>query len=1205
MSNYLQRTKLIQLMAIPFNQRSQQEIKDLEYYMKCFNPNLGQLEDEEKVNIYKEVCKYMKIECFKQDDIVYQHGTEGDKFYLLLEGEIDGYLPDNQEKELVLVNQIKISESFGQKSLIYKQPRLRTMIAQKDSVCGVLLANEFLQILKKSFSLQETQQINFLWELPYFNKLDFKQVKRLHSACTFEIITQNQQVFREDIDMVTSFYIVKSGDFAIYKKLKSKQGIEQDSQFNESQQEQQMMKSQKLINKKIYSLNQCEFFGLNDIIKSNTKRSYSVQCLSKQGEIFVLSKDLFYLIVMDNPESASYIQIINKKQTTNLENLISNLQVNQSIDSSTSTPNQTPLQDGQDSPSQDFTPINISQFYKQSQRFSEKIQIKYDENHQIILSKNTIDSLHSSQNGDELNDSLKQQQGELKYTPFTRKNRKKQITIQPQNSYSNKNMLEVLANKEDRRKSYSPNEITKDLIDQLYNLNKKSQNMRSSLTQIPQNILSSPKNALNISEDARKIKSFVHLPQDDQKLQRSDISYGEIENNPKKLSENIQYSFTNLSDKKIETSKEILLPQKQLLGLQNNELYADIHSQQKNQQIFNHLTERNDKIISVGKTSIGECGEQQNQNKIQENHIITISIPGNKNDTTQILNEQTSANLSQIQEKQNTQNKSLPQILINQIQKEQIPQQQILEVGQPTLRHLEEEDLLLQNFKQNLNKQNAFISCYSYLPSISTYFMKKKENPIDLMTLAHHTKTQISANPRIQQIDIQKHQLNRKLKQGLNKSQEDISLINQSNDDRLMTSQIAQNQSQEIIQSKMNKLTNNPNHNQNQETQYLPQVVKPNLQNTEYPFQSSYYHNSRPRMNANSLHYQTNYQNRSQNNSQSFTTKNNNYNSQTRFQSQNNLQSQTSFEKKSPLAIPRSTSQELQTKVSQSPIKSMQAEKEYLKKMSKPSFLLGEKPKKEVIGVFNADFFTSLKGKFIKQFTYNPQIFKDIQRYKFEDFLKKHLHDGPLSDYLKNKGTVDSYNQKKKDLEDFKRQKKIVEDIATNAIESLKYFHRQQMRKSQGLLSTNHQDQKPNIFMSNNSKLNSLSLQYPQQNLNKSQSPLRKSAENINFQNSPLKQQLNIQRKSIPNQNMHRHTRSQQDLITSNQNNGFYNIQQGTQSPITLNKNINNRKKKTQLNFMLGNHGIQNQNKPIRLHSLTNQHKGSRQSFQFNNQSQL
>ncbi|KAL4459839.1 hypothetical protein ABPG74_003365 [Tetrahymena malaccensis] len=1202
MSNYLQRTKLIQLLAIPFNQRSQQENIDLEYYIKCFNPNLGQLENDERTSIYKEVLKHMKIECFKQGDIVYHHGTEGDKFYLVLEGEIDGYLPDNQENELVLVNQVKISEGFGQKSLIYKQPRLRTMIAQRDSVCGVLLANEFLQILKKPFSLQETQQINFLWELPYFNKLDFKQVKRLHSACSFEIIQQNQQVFREDLDMVTNFYIVKSGDFAIYKKLKSRQNAEQDSQQND--QEQQMMKSQKLINKKIYSLNQCEFFGLNDIIKQNTKRSYSVQCVSKQGEIFVLSKDLFYLIVMDNPETASYIQVVNKKQTTNLENFISNLQTNQSVDSSTSTPNQTPLQDGQDSPSQDFTPINISQFYRQSQRFSEKIQIKYDENHQIILSKCTIDSLQSSHNDDELNDSLNQQQNELKITPFKRKTRKKQITIQPQNLYGNKNMLEVLANKEDRRKSYSPNEITKDLIDQLYNLNKKSQNIRQSLTQIPSNNLSSPKNGLNFGEDAKRIKSFAHLPQDDYKQQKSEISFNEIENEkkPQKSSEHLQYSFSNLIDKKNEINKEI--PKTQLLGLQNNEQNTDIKNQQQSQQIFNHLSEKSGKLILEEKASLAESREKQNQNQIQENNIITISIPENKNDITQTQNEQNQANSLQIQEKQNTQDQFLPQILVNQTQTEQ-KSFQILERGQHTLRHLEEEDQLLHNFKQNLNKQNAFISCYSYLPSISTYFMKKKENPIDLMTKTHHTKTQISANPRIQEIDIQKHQINRKLKQRLNKSQEDISLINQSSDDRIMTSQIAQDQSQDIIQSHMKKFYNNYSHDHNQETQQLPSVQKPNLQNTEIPFQSSYYHNPRPRMNASSLHYQTNYQSKSQSDNQSFTTKNNSQNTQNRFQSQNNIQSQTSFEKKSPLPFPRSTSQEQQTKASQSPIKQQQADKEYIKKMSKPSFLLGEKPKKEVIGVFNADFFTSLKGKFIKQFTYNPQIFKDIQRYKFEDFLKKHLHDGPLSDYLKNKGTIESQNQKKKDQEDFKRQKKIVEDIATSAIESLKYFHRQQMRKSQGLLSTNHLDQKANVFMSNSSKLNSLNLQHPQQNLNKSQSPLRKSAENIIFQNSPLQPNLGIQRNSVPNQNMHRHTRSQQDLITLNQNQGFQNIQQRGQSPIAVNQNINSRKKKTQLNFMLGNHGIQNKNQPIRLHSLTNQHKGSKQSFQFNNQSQI
>ena len=50
-------------------------MSDLEYYMGCLNPNLGQVESDERKKVIKEVCKCMRIEYYKAGEVIYQNGN--------------------------------------------------------------------------------------------------------------------------------------------------------------------------------------------------------------------------------------------------------------------------------------------------------------------------------------------------------------------------------------------------------------------------------------------------------------------------------------------------------------------------------------------------------------------------------------------------------------------------------------------------------------------------------------------------------------------------------------------------------------------------------------------------------------------------------------------------------------------------------------------------------------------------------------------------------------------------------------------------------------------------------------------------------------------------------------------------------------------------------------------------------------------------
>lgn len=58
-----------------------------------------------------------------------------------------------------------------------------------------------------------------------------------------------------------------------------------------------------------------------------------------------------------------------------------------------------------------------------------------------------------------------------------------------------------------------------------------------------------------------------------------------------------------------------------------------------------------------------------------------------------------------------------------------------------------------------------------------------------------------------------------------------------------------------------------------------------------------------------------------------------------------------------------------------------------------------------------------------------------MKDYKFEEFLKKHLHQGPLHEYLEcNKNLEPFVNIKRRieDEDDFKRQLQLIKDVASS-----------------------------------------------------------------------------------------------------------------------------------------------------------------------------
>lgn len=109
----------------------------------------------------------MEYEKFKKDEIVFELGSIGAKFFIILKGsigilveiprQVEEILPTGEKiiKNEFILTEVKIlgnGSSFGELALLEKKPRAATIICKEDTHFAVLQSKYFDKILSKFFT---------------------------------------------------------------------------------------------------------------------------------------------------------------------------------------------------------------------------------------------------------------------------------------------------------------------------------------------------------------------------------------------------------------------------------------------------------------------------------------------------------------------------------------------------------------------------------------------------------------------------------------------------------------------------------------------------------------------------------------------------------------------------------------------------------------------------------------------------------------------------------------------------------------------------------------------------------------------------------------------------------------------------------------------------------------------------------------------
>ena len=248
---------------------------------------------------HNECCRYMFWEHGKAQSTLFEMGSVGTKFYIILKGTVGIWvnlpkivLDENgktlEQKEFVMT-EVKVlgpGSSFGELALLDNRPRAATIKCKENCEFAVLDKKHFNDILKDKEQKKLYENVDFLANMRVFKGFSFASLKSLFYN-TFEIKTLRKQVIYRKGDDPHSVYIIREGEFLMNVEVEI--AIESlNSEKGGGLKKDRITKTMDLA-----ILGPGHIFGEEEIFEK-IKRNTTVTCVSHSASLYVLAKKEFY-----------------------------------------------------------------------------------------------------------------------------------------------------------------------------------------------------------------------------------------------------------------------------------------------------------------------------------------------------------------------------------------------------------------------------------------------------------------------------------------------------------------------------------------------------------------------------------------------------------------------------------------------------------------------------------------------------------------------------------------------------------------------------------------------------------------------------------------------------------------------------------------------------------------------------------------------
>ncbi|OMJ95888.1 hypothetical protein SteCoe_612 [Stentor coeruleus] len=235
-------------------------------------------------NLHKTICKHLKYEFCDAGKYLFEYGSEGDKFYIILTGKVGVEIP-KKDTEITFQEVVELTDGgcFGELALENDKPRQASIKCKTPCHFAYLLKKDYQIVLLREIRDLRNTIVNFLYSLPLFRNFTKGFLTKISYSLKEKSFKKGQIIYQEG-EFSDEFYMVKEGEIGFFRKLKAKNPIRKSFIGTKS------------FEVNIANIGKGEIFGDDQLI-NQLPRSSTSKCISDKAVVYYALKSEFTKLV--------------------------------------------------------------------------------------------------------------------------------------------------------------------------------------------------------------------------------------------------------------------------------------------------------------------------------------------------------------------------------------------------------------------------------------------------------------------------------------------------------------------------------------------------------------------------------------------------------------------------------------------------------------------------------------------------------------------------------------------------------------------------------------------------------------------------------------------------------------------------------------------------------------------------------------------
>ncbi|CAD8211905.1 unnamed protein product [Paramecium octaurelia] len=328
--------ELIRSLKKPFEKRSEDDLYPIERMVRKIEFFQKYFADQNDLNF----SYYFEHEYAIQNTAIINIDSVGDKFYVILQGQVGIYVKPNvvedkasstkllemvklrfrqavnnnkfkdyqinkiqsQQSDLVLIKILLPGQSFGEMSLIHNRPRDFTAVALQPCHFALIRRQYFKDVVRIGQEKSSVKEMGFFANLEIFEGWNVNSIYQIYKMLEQRCYRMGDVVYSSG-ESASKIYLLKEGAVDLQQVF-----IEEKEELEIRSVSPYMKQRGKSLHRKIATLSNHQFLGLDDVHSQEQKHRFSCVSSSSDTILFIIPLELYMRKIYTQPTSQLYVQ---------------------------------------------------------------------------------------------------------------------------------------------------------------------------------------------------------------------------------------------------------------------------------------------------------------------------------------------------------------------------------------------------------------------------------------------------------------------------------------------------------------------------------------------------------------------------------------------------------------------------------------------------------------------------------------------------------------------------------------------------------------------------------------------------------------------------------------------------------------------------------------------------------------------------------